>query len=272
MARPAGNLLSSPTPQKDGFAINTAVHRFHIPVMGTGFTIDTPLKVARYGISSVISLVDDVLIEQMRQKLSRDCGPPRLRRSAPRHEDSRAHRITSYLDMMDELVEGQVEQAARVRLRRRQRDHALLRDAPRLAAARALREDAGDGRRRREARAAAELRAAHRARPIDVNIMTKLDRDRFARGKELGPKFSDAMSALRGYANSKVESSLVLSAGLNRRLFSYLAEFGDFFPTTTGRSQADHPEGERFPLRPWSRASCWPRRACGSPSTASNRA
>ena len=37
------------------------VHRFHIPVMGTGFTIDTPLKVARYGISSVVSLVDDVL-------------------------------------------------------------------------------------------------------------------------------------------------------------------------------------------------------------------
>jgi len=30
-------------------------HSFHIPVMGTGFTIDTPLKVARYGISSVIS-------------------------------------------------------------------------------------------------------------------------------------------------------------------------------------------------------------------------
>ncbi len=34
--------------------------------MGTGFTIDTPIKVAKYGISSVISLVDDVLIEQMR--------------------------------------------------------------------------------------------------------------------------------------------------------------------------------------------------------------
>ena len=31
--------------------------------VGTGFTIDTPLKVARYGISSVVSLVDDVLIE-----------------------------------------------------------------------------------------------------------------------------------------------------------------------------------------------------------------
>jgi hypothetical protein len=30
-------------------------HAFHIPVLGLGFSIDTPLKVARYGISSVIS-------------------------------------------------------------------------------------------------------------------------------------------------------------------------------------------------------------------------
>ena len=43
------------------------LHTFHIPVMGTGFTINTPVKVAQYGISSVISLVDDTLIEQMRQ-------------------------------------------------------------------------------------------------------------------------------------------------------------------------------------------------------------
>ncbi len=50
------------------------VHKFYIPVMGTGFTIDTPLKVARYGISSVVSLVDDVLIEQMRKRLTRDSG------------------------------------------------------------------------------------------------------------------------------------------------------------------------------------------------------
>ena len=37
-------------------------HTFHIPVMGTAFTADTPLKVAQYGIDSVVSIVDDVLI------------------------------------------------------------------------------------------------------------------------------------------------------------------------------------------------------------------
>ena len=41
-------------------------HTFHIPVMGTGYTVDTPVKVAHLGISSVISIVDDILIEKMR--------------------------------------------------------------------------------------------------------------------------------------------------------------------------------------------------------------
>ena len=34
-------------------------HQFHIPVMGLGFTIDTPVKIARYGINSAISIVED---------------------------------------------------------------------------------------------------------------------------------------------------------------------------------------------------------------------
>ena len=42
-------------------------HKFHIPVLGLGYSIDTPLKVARYGISSVVSVVDDELTERMRE-------------------------------------------------------------------------------------------------------------------------------------------------------------------------------------------------------------
>ena len=42
-------------------------HSFHIPVMGTGFTIDTPVKISHLGIDSVISLVDDELIEKFRK-------------------------------------------------------------------------------------------------------------------------------------------------------------------------------------------------------------
>ncbi len=43
------------------------LHSFHIPVMGIGFTIDTPLKVSHLGIDSVISLVDDILLEKLRK-------------------------------------------------------------------------------------------------------------------------------------------------------------------------------------------------------------
>ena len=44
-------------------------HSFHIPVMGIGYTIDTPLKVAQYGIDSVISIGDDFLLEKIREYL-----------------------------------------------------------------------------------------------------------------------------------------------------------------------------------------------------------
>ncbi|MBC8426945.1 hypothetical protein H8E07_22755, partial [bacterium] len=82
----------------------TPVHTFHIPVMGTGFTIDTPLKVARYGISSVISLVDDKLISQMHKQLG---GTDES--ITDRTEDSRARRITAYLNLLDDGVRTQVE-------------------------------------------------------------------------------------------------------------------------------------------------------------------
>ena len=50
---------------------NESFHRFFIPVMGTAFTIDTPIKVARFGISSVVSLCDDELCETMREFYSK---------------------------------------------------------------------------------------------------------------------------------------------------------------------------------------------------------
>ena len=53
-----------------------SIHSFHIPVMGTGFTIDTPVRVAKYGISSVIPLVDDVLVEQVRKYHCEKHGEP----------------------------------------------------------------------------------------------------------------------------------------------------------------------------------------------------
>jgi hypothetical protein len=48
----------------------TSQHTFHIPVMGTAFTADSPLKVAHYGINTVIALADDVLLERLRKYYS----------------------------------------------------------------------------------------------------------------------------------------------------------------------------------------------------------
>ena len=79
------------------------VHQFHIPVMGTGFTIDTPLHVAKYGISSVISLVDDILIEQMRKFHCERVGKP-YEAITNKDKDARAHRITAYLNLLDERI------------------------------------------------------------------------------------------------------------------------------------------------------------------------
>lgn len=82
---------------------NANKHTFHIPVMGTGFTIDSPIKVAKYGISSVVSLVDDILVENMREYYSRKMNIP-FKSITNQIEDFRAKRFTEYLNLMDSIV------------------------------------------------------------------------------------------------------------------------------------------------------------------------
>ena len=76
--------------------------------MGIGYTIDTPLKVSQYGISSVISLVDDMLIEKIRKMY---CLKNSLQYDeiGENTEDYRAKRITSYLNMIKQLAEKNFE-------------------------------------------------------------------------------------------------------------------------------------------------------------------
>jgi hypothetical protein len=213
--------------------LTNPVHKFYIPVMGTGFTIDTPMKVARYGISSVISLVDDTLIEQMRKRLSSKAGREYVEIPTSA-EDSRASRITSYLNMMDEMIDGQMEKlrgSLFVTGSEITRYFEMLPESPLKSMYNKMQVVRNPVER---ARLQKQLRDRLTTGAIDVNIMTKLDRDRMSKGQLLPPVFSDAMSALRGYANSRVKSSLILSAGMNRRLFNYLTEFTDFFPDDAG--------------------------------------
>src|ERR1700709_657611 len=83
-------------------------HTFHIPVLGLGYSIDTPLKVARYGISSVMSIVDDDLIERMREYHSAENELPFIP-IAKKAVDARARRITAYLNMVYDLVDRQFD-------------------------------------------------------------------------------------------------------------------------------------------------------------------
>ena len=68
-----------------------------------------------------------------------------------------------------------------------------------------------------------------------MNIMTKVDKDNFAKSQQLPIEFNDAHASLRGFANSNLHSSVVLSAGMNPRLYSYFENFKDFFPDRNNR-------------------------------------
>ncbi len=70
---------------------------------------------------------------------------------------------------------------------------------------------------------------------IDVNIMTKVDKENYLKGEKLPLKFNDAHAAIRGFAESDLTSSVILSAGMSPRLYSYMDQFDDFFPDQTGR-------------------------------------
>ncbi|MFA7329868.1 MAG: hypothetical protein WC326_02230 [Candidatus Delongbacteria bacterium] len=211
---------------------------FHIPVMGTGFTIDTPLRVAPLGIDSCLSLVDDVLIEQMREALCLRFQRPF--EGIPRKaEDSRARRITAYLDLLHELVQeafDEIRHQPFFQPNQKERYFRLLPDGSALRrnweTLLARRGQPGCEERQQE------LTRGMKPGSIDVNIMAKLDRVPVdVEGRPGPPEQGDALAALRGFANSRLEAAVVVSAGLNKRLYKYMAQFRDFYRDAEGRAR-----------------------------------
>lgn len=209
-------------------------HSFHIPVLGLGFSIDTPLKVARYGISSVVSVVDDELIERMRKFHSEENGLY-YQPIKKTDEDHRARRITSYLNLLNRLVNEQVAILKRQTFEPESdiaRYFDLLPDISRTK--QAYHDMLTEQDERRKASLQDELRETIKAGTIEVNIMSKVDKMNMGKdGIPLGDKFSDALASLRGFAQSDLNSSIILSAGMNPRLYGYLAEFEDFYPSSS---------------------------------------
>mgnify|MGYP006423516505 FL=1 len=210
----------------------TSQHTFHIPVMGTAFTADSPLKVAHYGINTVIALADDVLLERLRKYYS-DLNDIYYDEIKNNTVDYRADRITAYLDVVNKIVSDKFDEfttSTKDKFEEVKKYFAMLPDSSDV---------------KREFNKLIEnsfsfddlsvwLKNNLSMGSIDVNIMTKVDKKNYFKKEELPSEYNDAHAGLRGYANSDLASSVIFSAGMNPRLYGYIAHFDDFFPDANG--------------------------------------
>jgi hypothetical protein len=209
------------------------VHSFHIPVLGTGFTVDTPAKVAHLGIDSVISLADDTLIEKMREIYSTKFDIP-FQAISDAIDDFRAKRITAYLNVIDQVVKHKLDELKNSLQKKGSELEKYIDLLPdfstlKLEYQKKLNEF-GQGTKIQQ-----WIQQNLQAGSIDVNIMTKLDKENYKGAEKLPIEYNDAHAALRGFALSDLESSIVLSAGMNPRLSSYFEGFEDFYPDAEGK-------------------------------------
>ncbi len=203
--------------------------------MGIGHSVDTPIRVAPFGISSVISLVDDILLEKIRRYYTEKHDLP-YAKLARNEQDGRAKRITAYLETVREIVRTKMEAIREqpfFEVNDKSKYFDLLPEETPLKSGynKLLKMKAGTERDS----LAEDLTRRMQPGSIDVNIMVKLDCINYDRnGTPLGDEFSDAKAALRGYVHSGLRSSIVFSAGINWKLFNYMTRFRDFYRDETG--------------------------------------
>jgi hypothetical protein len=211
-------------------------HKFHIPVMGLAYTVDSPVKVARFGISSVVSIVEDHLIEMMRSHyypfINESFTPITIH-----DDDFRAKRITDYLNLLNRIVRMQVEKLKTAAFDKGSeivKYFEMLPDTNPAKHLYMLMTKEKDAALKEELQSSLRLHVVPGC--IDVNIMTKTDRNNFTKAGDLLEDGSDAVAALRGYANSDLTgSSIVFSAGMNPRLYNYLEKCSQFQPDINGK-------------------------------------
>lgn len=203
--------------------------------MGLAYTVDTPAKVARYGIDSVVSIIEDQLIERMRQHYYKQTNR-RFFPITPKDDDHRARRVTDYLNLMNSIVKSQVEKLRRSAFEAGSEITKYFEMLPGSSPLRVAYDGIVAAPDEPERRDRLEwLREQVRPGRIDVNIMTKVDKNNYDKKGNVLPESSDALAALRGYANSDLtNSSVVFSAGLNPRLFNYLEKFSAFHAKGVG--------------------------------------
>lgn len=209
-------------------------HNFHIPVMGLSFTIDSPVKVACYGINSALSIIEDNLVEMMRKYYYQENNEPYV--PIEKHEENyRVRRITDYLNLVNRNVHTKIEKL---------RESAFETGSEIVKYFEMLPEESGLKAKyhqflkaQGETKAELEQFLRRHVKPgaIEVNIMTKVDKNNMDKNGEIIPDGSDALGALKAYAESDLENSaIIFSAGMNPRLFNYLENFREFDATAWG--------------------------------------
>jgi hypothetical protein len=213
--------------------IKKPLHNFHIPVMGLAYTIDSPIRVAQYGISSVVSIIDDEIIEKMKNFYNKKFS---LNYSSisTKIEDYRAKRITDYLDMIDDIVNEKFEAFKDEISKNKSALKNFVEMLPNTSELKNSLQSFINQKENITSTIKNFIETHLSPGNIDVNIMTKVDKDNFHKNEQLPAIYNDAHASLRGFANSKLSSSVVLSAGMNPRLYSYIEEFDDFFPDEKG--------------------------------------
>ena len=203
--------------------------------MGLAFTVDTPVKVARFGISSVISIIEDKLIESMRRHYYTKVHRP-YKVISDKEPDYRAKRITDYLNLVSEIVQRQVETIRKSEFKPGSEIVKYFEMLPADTVLSALYHKMTRTCDQLERDSLQQLlRDEVRPGAIDVNIMTKVDKNNFDKQGNIVPDSSDAVAALRGFINSNLTgSSVIFSAGLNPRLFNFLEKTTAFQPKGYG--------------------------------------
>src|SRR5690606_41571610 len=179
------------------------LHKFHIPVMGLAFTIDSPIKVARYGITSAISIVEDNLIEVMRKFYYKQNDEPFVPIST-KVEDYRAKRITDYLNLMNRIINKQIEKLQKSAF---QAGSDIVKYYEMLPDSHSLKQlyhtMCCEGSEKKKIALEDMLRKAVKPGEIEVNIMTKIDKNNYDKDGNVLEDGSDALSALRGYRSEE---------------------------------------------------------------------
>ena len=217
-------------------SIKNQAHTFHIPVMGLSYTIDSPIRVAHLGITSVVSITDDELTERLRGFYSKKFLLP-YREITKKCSDYRAERIKEYLNMLNKVVSKKFQEFKQELLENKatlENYITFLPDGSHLKSG--LQKFIDDGIHMKEQ--LKDYLSEHlTAGAIDVNIMTKVDKENYENGEQLPVEFNDAHASLRGFAMSDLNSAVVLSAGMNPRLYSYFEQFPVFYPDVDGNLQ-----------------------------------